>query len=75
MYPSALLAALHHLAAFTVLAMLAVEVALFEPPLSSLQARRLPRVDLVFGVAATAVLIAGLARVTWFDKGPAWSHT
>jgi putative membrane protein len=72
MYPSALLAALHHLAAFTVVAMLAVEVALFKPPLSTLQARRLQRVDLVFGVAATLVLIAGLARVTWFEKGPAY---
>lgn len=72
MYLPALLAVLHHFAAFTVVATLAIEVALFNPPLSLLQARRLQRVDLVFGVAAAAVLIAGLARVTWFEKGPTY---
>ena len=41
MYPSALMAFLHHVSAFTVVAALAVEVALFKPPLSLLQARRL----------------------------------
>ena len=41
MYSSALMAFLHHLAAFTVVATLAVEVALFKPPLSLWQAQRL----------------------------------
>lgn len=72
MYGSALMASLHHLAAFTVVAMLAVEVAAFKPPLSVLQARRLQRIDAVFGAAATLLLIVGLARVIWFEKGPAY---
>lgn len=66
------MAFLHHLAAFTVVAALAVEVVLFKPPLSILQARRLLRTDSVFGAAAGAVLIIGLLRVTYFEKGPAY---
>ena len=67
---SALMAFLHHLAAFTVVAALAVEVALFKPPVSVVAARRLQRTDLIFGVAATVVLVVGLLRVTYFEKGP-----
>ena len=52
--------------------MLAVEVALFKPPLSAVQARRLQRVDMIFGASATLLLVIGLARVTWFEKGPAY---
>lgn len=72
MYSAALMAFLHHLAAFTVVAALAVEVVLFKPPLSLLQARRLLRTDSVFGAAAGAVLIIGLLRVAYFEKGPAY---
>lgn len=70
MNASALMAFLHHLAAFTVVAALAVEVAMFKPPLSVVQARRLQRTDTVFGAAATVVLIVGLLRVFYFEKGP-----
>lgn len=69
MYGSALMAFLHHLAAFTVVAALAVEVALFKPPLSRAQARRLQLVDLLFGAAAVALLVVGLLRVAYFEKG------
>jgi putative membrane protein len=72
MYSSALMAFLHHAAAFTVVAALAVEVALFKPPLSLLQARRLLGTDLLFGASAAAVLIVGLLRVAYFEKGPAY---
>jgi putative membrane protein len=72
MYASALLAFLHHLAAFAVVAALAVEVATFKPPLTTLQARRLQRTDLIFGIAAGAVLLVGAARVAWFEKPPAY---
>jgi len=67
---SALMAFLHHLAAFTVVAAIAVEVAIFKPPLTVTQARRLQRTDMIFGIAATAVLVIGLLRVTYFEKGP-----
>jgi putative membrane protein len=66
------MAFLHHVAAFTVVAALAVEVALFKPPLSLTQARRLLRTDTIYGVAAGAVLIVGLLRVTYFEKGPGY---
>ena len=72
MYSSAAMAFLHHLAAFTVVAALAVEVALFKPPLSLVQARRLLRTDALFGAAAGAVLAVGLLRVFYFEKGPGY---
>jgi putative membrane protein len=72
MYLPAVLATLHHLAAFTLAATLAVEVATFKPPLSAPQARRLQLTDTIFGVAAGVLLIVGLARATWFEKGPAY---
>src|SRR5437899_6072608 len=72
MYSSALMAFLHHLAAFTLVAALAVEVALFKPPLSVVQARRLQRTDLIFGIAAGVVLVVGMLRVAFFEKGPGY---
>jgi len=72
MYSSALMAFLHHLAAFTLVAALAVEVALFKPPLTVVQARRLQRTDLIFGVAAVVVLVVGMLRVAFFEKGPGY---
>jgi len=72
MYSSAVMAFLHHLAAFTVVAALAVEVALFKPPLSLLQARRLQKTDNIYGAAAAAVLIIGMLRVSYFEKGPGY---
>jgi putative membrane protein len=69
MYSSALMAFLHHLAAFTVVAALVTEVALFKPPLTVGQARRLQRVDQLFGASATLLLIIGLLRVAYFEKG------
>jgi putative membrane protein len=69
MYQSALMAFLHHLAAFTLVGALAAEVVLFRPPLSIQQAIRVQRADLIFGIAATVLLIVGLLRVLYFEKG------
>ena len=66
------MAFLHHLAAFTLVAALALEVALFKPPLTVVQARRLQRTDLIFGVAAVVVLVVGMLRVAFFEKGPGY---
>jgi putative membrane protein len=68
MYASALMAFLHHLAAFTTVAALAVEVAIFKPPLTTVQARRVQRTDNIYGLAAVAVLIIGGLRVAYFEK-------
>jgi len=72
MYAPALMAFLHHAAAFTVVGALAVEVALFTPPLSLTQAQRLVRTDMIFGVSAGVLLAVGLLRVTYFEKGPGY---
>ncbi len=70
--PAAFMAFLHHVAAFTVVAALGVEIALFTPPLSLAQARRLQRTDSIFGVAAGVLLVVGLLRVAYFEKGAAY---
>lgn len=72
MYMPAIMAFLHHVAAFTVVGALAVEVALFKPPLTATQAVRLQRTDSLFGIAAGAVLVVGLLRVIYFEKGPGY---
>lgn len=72
MYSSAFMAFLHHAAAFTVVAALAVEVALFKPPLTATQTLRLLRTDTIFGVSAGVLLVVGLLRVTYFEKGPGY---
>src|ERR1043166_9116637 len=64
-----LFAFLHHLAAFTVVAAIAVEFVLLRGELTVWSARRLQVADAVLGVAATVLLLAGLARVFWFEKG------
>jgi putative membrane protein len=69
MYTPAIMAFLHHLAAFTVVGALVAEVMLFKPPLTIAQARRLQRVDSVFGVSAGVLLVVGLLRVVYFEKG------
>ena len=72
MYTPALMAFVHHLCAFTLVAALGIEVLLFRAPLSLERARRLLRTDMVFGLAALLLLIVGLLRVAYFEKGPAY---
>ena len=69
MYVPAIMAFLHHLAAFTVVACLVAEVVLFKPPFSVMQARRLQRIDNLYGITAGVVLAVGLLRVIYFEKG------
>src|SRR3984893_16588718 len=66
------MAFLHHLAAFTVVGALVAEVVLFKLPLTVLQARRVQRADQLFGAAATVLLVVGLLRVAYFEKGAAY---
>jgi putative membrane protein len=69
MYTPAIMAFLHHLAAFTVVGTLVAEVMLFKPPLNVAQARKLQLVDSVFGLSAGVLLVVGLLRVVYFEKG------
>jgi putative membrane protein len=69
---SAFFAFLHHIAAFTVFAALVVELVLLRDELSVQRARKIQLVDLVFGIAAGVVLVVGLLRVFYFEKGAAY---
>lgn len=66
---STLFAFLHHLAAFTLTACIAVEFMLLRQELTPSTARRLIATDAVLGLSATALLIVGLLRVFYFEKG------
>ena len=75
---SAIFAFLHHLAAFTLVAALAVEFVLIRGELTLANARSLQHADIAFGIAAGAILIIGLLRVFYFEKGAEYyfsSHT
>ncbi len=69
MYMPAILAFLHHLAAFTLVSAVVVEVALLKPPLTLAQARRLQITDSLYGISAGVLLVVGLLRVFMFEKG------
>jgi putative membrane protein len=62
----------HHLAAFTFVSALAVEFVLIRGELSVRTARKLQLADLVAGVSAGVVLVVGLLRVFYFEKGASY---
>lgn len=66
---SVLFAFLHHLAAFTVVAALAIEFVLMRGEITARSARWLQRTDRVFGLSAGVLLLVGLLRVFYFEKG------
>ena len=67
-----LFAFLHHLSAFTLVSAIAIEFALIRSELSLASARRLLATDMVYGIAAGALLVVGLLRVFFFEKGAAY---
>jgi putative membrane protein len=64
-----LFAFLHHLCAFTLVAAVAIEFTLIKQELTLASARRLQVTDIVLGIAAGALLVIGLLRVFFFEKG------
>lgn len=66
---SAIMAFLHHLAAFTLVGSLIYEHTTFRKDLSLTDARRIQRMDLIYGISAGFLLIVGLLRVFYFEKG------
>jgi putative membrane protein len=66
---SAWMAFLHHLAAFVLVAALAVELVLVAQPIDAQRARRLAVIDAALGVSAGVVLVVGVLRVFYFEKG------
>jgi putative membrane protein len=69
MIASAFFAFLHHVAAFTLFGALLVELALVQRDLTFSSARKIQRADLAYGVAAGTVLVIGLLRVFYFERG------
>src|SRR5262245_32714526 len=67
-----LFAFLHHLAAFVLVAALAVEFALLRTDLTPATMRRIARADMVIGLCAIAILAIGFLRVFHFEKGPGY---
>ena len=67
-----LFAFLHHAAAFTLVAAVAVEFVLLRGELTLWSARRLQVADMILGIAAGLLLVVGLARVAWIEKGAAY---
>ena len=63
------MAFLHHVAAFALVAALAVELSLLRGEVTPAQARRLALTDAVVGMSAGMVLAVGLLRVFYFEKG------
>ena len=69
---TAFFAFLHHVAAFALVAALAVEFVLIQGELNATTARRLARADMIFGISAGVLLAVGLLRVFYFEKGAAY---
>lgn len=72
MLNSGIMAFLHHLAAFTLAACLFYELVAFHKDLTVPEARRIQRADLIYGISAGLILLFGLLRVFFFEKGSAF---
>src|SRR5262249_14958526 len=66
---AALFAFLHHVSAFTLFAAIVVEFALIRSTLTVESARKILLFDMIFGISALALLLVGLLRVFYFEKG------
>jgi putative membrane protein len=75
MVATAWMAFLHHILAFTLVACVVYEFIAYRKGLTIDEARRIQRADLLYGISAGLLLIVGLLRVYFFEKGPAYySH-
>ena len=69
---AAIFAFFHHLAAFALVTALAVELVLLKSGLTVENARKIVRYDTVYGMSAGTLLVVGLLRVFYFEKGAAY---
>ena len=72
MVADTVLAILHHLLAFSLMAMLAAELVLVRRGLSGDALRRVAALDRGYGLIAVLVLIVGIGRLFWGLKG--WEY-
>lgn len=72
----AILAYLHILAILTMVVFISSEAALCRVQwLNAAVVERLAKIDMVYGIAAIAVLATGVARTVWGVKGTSWYWT
>jgi putative membrane protein len=70
MVTTALMAFLHHVLAFTLTACLVYEFIAYHKMMSMAEIRRIQRADIAYGISAGLLLLVGLLRVFFFEKGP-----
>lgn len=69
---NSLMATLHHIAAFAVTATLVYEFLAFRKNLTVQESRRILGVDAAYGISAGILIVVGLLRVFFFEKGSAF---
>ena len=68
LYVPTILAVLHHVAAFTLVAFLVYEWLIFRQRLSSNEVRGLQQIDVWYGISSLVLLFAGILRVFYGGK-------
>lgn len=66
---NSIMATLHHIAAFVVTATLVYEFVAFRKNLTVEEARRILHIDTAYGISAGVLVVVGLLRVYFFEKG------
>ena len=69
MITTALMAFLHHILAFALTASIVYEFIAYRRNMSIEEIRRIQRVDIAYGISAGLLLVIGLLRVFFFEKG------
>ncbi|MFZ6642968.1 DUF2214 family protein [Undibacterium sp. TC4M20W] len=64
-----IVALLHHIAAFTLVSTLLAELVLVRQPLTVSSARSLRFIDGIYGMSAMLIIVLGVLRVMYFEKG------
>ncbi|MFZ6681455.1 DUF2214 family protein [Undibacterium sp. Tian12W] len=64
-----IVALLHHIAAFTLVSTLLAELVLVRQPLTVSSARSLRFIDSIYGMSAMLIIVLGVLRVMYFEKG------
>ena len=63
------LAVAHHLIAYALVVIVALEISLLKPPLDAARIARVARIDMIYGVLAVAIILVGFLRANLAAKG------
>jgi len=69
---AALFAFLHHIAAFALVAALAIELVAIKDQMNAPNIRKLAIADMIVGISAGIILVVGFIRVFYFEKGASY---